>query len=109
MTERILCAAIYVDDGERHQRTFAYPQTGLLFCGLRHPDCFASMNAWKDGLDEDQILAIDLIGEHQLRGRNQGFLTSTGRFVDREEAAAIALREGQIDRVLRCLTSEDLY
>ncbi len=56
--------------------------------------------------------------------KDQGFYTSKGRFVDREEAAYIALLAGQIDvencftvkylngsaiRTLRPLYSEDLY
>lgn len=44
---------------------------------------------------------------------DQGFLTSTGRFVDRVEGRAIALREGQIKDVeilhSRHLFSEDLW
>ena len=44
--------------------------------------------------------------------RNQGFLTSTGRFVDRYEAARIARAAGQIIRKPTppdLLTSEDVW
>ena len=39
----------------------------------------------------------------------QGFYTSLGRFVDREEAAKIAYNCGQIEQQCRILYSEDLY
>jgi hypothetical protein len=63
-------------------------------------------------------------GEVSKDFKDQGFYTSKGRFVDREEAAYIALLAGQIDvekcfsvkyvdgsaiRTLRPLYSEDLY
>ena len=37
-------------------------------------------------------------GTRPVRGRDQGFLTSTGRFVSREEAWGIAVASGQIIR-----------
>jgi hypothetical protein len=39
----------------------------------------------------------------------QGFLTNTDRFVDRKEAAQIALDSGQIKEEVKKLFSEDLY
>ena len=63
-------------------------------------------------------------GEVSKNPKDQGFYTSEGRFVDREEAAYIALLAGQIDiekcfsvkyvdgspiRTLKPLYSEDLY
>jgi hypothetical protein len=39
----------------------------------------------------------------------QGFLTSDDRFVDRREAAKIALAAGQVKEELKVLFSEDLY
>lgn len=63
-------------------------------------------------------------GEVSKKSIDQGFYTSKGRFVDREEAAYIALLAGQIDiekcfsvkyvdgsaiRILKPLYSEDLY
>ena len=41
--------------------------------------------------------------------KDQGFYTSSGRYVDREEAAKIALSCGQITEEKRLLYSEDLY
>lgn len=41
---------------------------------------------------------------------NQGFLTSTGRFVGRLEAEDVARRAGQVDKLIGgVLTSEDLW
>jgi hypothetical protein len=39
----------------------------------------------------------------------QGFVTSTGRFVDRETAAQIALDAGQINEAKDYLFSEDVW
>lgn len=108
--ERILCAAIYVNTGkaEPPRRSYSYPPLGLVFSGWRHGDCFTTLNAWAEKLSPEER---DQIGEEQLRGRDQGFLTSTGRYVNREEAYEIALAAGQLsrERASRSLTSEDLY
>jgi hypothetical protein len=48
--------------------------------------------------------AEDGVGEYE-----QGFLTNTNRFVDREEAAQIAFDSGQIKQHTITLYSEDLY
>lgn len=105
--ERIACAAIWVDDGHPapwrpHEN---YPETGILFCGRGHGDCFVSLKAWESLL---HVKERDRIGTEQLDGKHSGFQTSTGRFVDRVEAAAIAWLAGQIDRQKDSLDSEDL-
>lgn len=115
--ERILCAAIYVNDGKEYSRTsHNYPTTGLLFCGLRHSDCFTSLHAWADRLTDREKQTIHDIQKHQLRGINQGFLTSSGRYVNREEGYQLAVEAGQIpaktlwaDGSSPILFSEDLY
>jgi hypothetical protein len=43
-----------------------------------------------------------------LRNIRYGFVTNTGRFVDRREAAQIAIANGQIEKPVRELTSEKL-
>jgi hypothetical protein len=88
MIERILCAAIRTPDW--------YDMAGhpMIHCGFRH-----NMILWQD----DRITRTLC---------HQGFLTSRGRFVDRREAAIIAINAGQI---VKCefvddeLFSEDLY
>ena len=109
--EYILCAAIYVDDGKAYppRRSYSYPKTGLLFTGWRHCDCFVTMHAWSERLSDDER---SLVGEEQLAGLHQGFMTSTGRFVDREEAYVIAIHAGQTKGKMTgsgSLYSEDLY
>ena len=108
--EHILCAAIYVDTGkaEPPRRSYSYPKTGLLFTGWRHCDCFVTLHAWSDRLSEEERIAV---GEEQIAGLRQGFMTSTGRFVDREEGARIAIEAGQVEEgnLRGCLFSEDLY
>lgn len=108
MPERILCAAIYVDTGkaEPARRSYAYPATRLVFSAWRHGDCFTTLNAWAELLSDGERAAI---GPEQLHGKNQGFLTSTGRYVDRKEGARIAVAAGQVDPSCTHLYSEDLY
>lgn len=107
--ETIRCAAVYVDDGKSHVCMYGDPHTGLVFPGQRHPQCFMLLDLWRSKLTEAEIKAIEEIDRWGLRGHNQGFLTSVGRFVDREEAGRIAFRAGQTDRLFESLTSEDLY
>lgn len=106
--ERVLCAAIYVDTGKpEERRSHAYPATGLVFSGWRHGDCFTTMNAWAAGLTPEEREAV---GEEQLHGRHQGFITSKGRYVDRAEALLIAQAAGQVRPERQGdLWSEDLY
>lgn len=49
-------------------------------------------------------LRLERLGEHE-----QGFVTSTGRFVDRTEGGVLALLAGQTNRVLVSLMSEDVW
>ena len=87
---RILCAAIWVDDGvERvHQPT----KTGLVYCGYRHGSIFEQIS-------------------DRTSPKVSGFLTSDGRFVDRKEALSIAKIAGQVigDEHPTSLFSENLY
>lgn len=53
------------------------------------------------GLSEDPV--------EPLNEDVQGFVTSTGRFVDRAEAAKIALEAGQIPEAKDALYSEDVW
>lgn len=54
----------------------------------------------------------EIINSHAsgfFRGAEQGFVTSDGCFVSREEAALIAYECGQIQQPKKKLFSEDLY
>lgn len=141
MNERILCAAIYVDDGKAEPRrgSYAYPKTGLVFCGWRHADCFTTAWAWGALLTPEERFACNerdlmrvtgaselaLVNDQKeamrrdIRGFDQGFLTSTGRYVDRTEGYRIAnaagqvrqtpSSEGRLSKEAPTLNSEDLY
>lgn len=106
--ENIRCSAIWVDTGEAcpPRRSYNYPKTGLLFCGLRHSDCFTALQAWSELLPAETKLKL----KSQIAGINQGFLTSKGRYVDRTRAKIIAVRREQCeDNGREHLFSEDLY
>ena len=91
--EVCLCAAIRLDDGR-------------IIRGHRHDDCIQTALKWKKAGQE--------IG--QALSKNQGFLTTRGRFVDRREGAALQSAAGipsaQTGQPLCdgvALFSEDLY
>lgn len=107
--EAILCSAVYVDDGVKRGRTYAYPETGILFGGNRHADCLVALLDWKDRLTQEEIDKINDLDDRQLRGSRQGFITTRGRFVGREEAGDIARATGQWDQLTRQLYSEDVW
>lgn len=96
--ERIICAAIYYMDGKKYAHQPVNIESGYVIGGLRHPF----------------IIAI----HHELTGNVtnmynsiQGFLTSKYNFVNRIEAATIAVREKQAFDIEDGdeLISEDLY
>lgn len=89
MRERILCAAIHNPD---EKNLIGEP---LIYCGLRHSDI---------------EMQSKLVSRNPL---HKGFLTTTGRFVDRIEALNIAVDCKQVDHcnVIKggFLYSVDLY
>lgn len=96
--ERVLCAAVWVDDGHKH--VHQPTETGVVFPGWRHAQCIeTAMLAYPD--------------EDRITSDKQGFLTSHGRFVGRAEAFRIASTAGQLEgRHVHNhgrLCSEDLY
>ena len=94
--EDIRCAAIWVDDENTdwaHQPRNI--KSGYVICGLRHHNCFS-----------DPRFIDSKIKKHKVV---QGFLTSKDRFVNRVEAAHIALSASQIPEIVTQLFSEDLY
>lgn len=94
-TERILCAAIWIDDGEAHPNQSV--PTGLVYGGHRHRAIFPLIPEYTGRRDEPGW-------------QTQGFLTSEGRFVNREAALRIAVAAGQCHPTVRGeLSSADLY
>lgn len=91
--EIIICSAVKRAD------------TGQVYYGHRHHQCISAANdemSWK--MSREQMKDIKLI---------QGFITNENRFVDREEAFVIALKNNQIlkdsENYGRKLYSENLY
>lgn len=103
MNEWILCSAIHYDDGEINirRRCKNYPETGIVICGYRHPDIISILPT-NNSLRNDGK-------EYKC---TQGFITSKGRFVNREEAYLIAKKADQLlndfEGKLK-LFSEDIY
>ena len=107
LTERIICAAVwYKEIPIKKEIPYAYTNPincpiGLVFCGHRHAQCIYTKCAVTGLRDAES-------GENE-----QGFLTSKNRFVSREEALIIALRENQVMDIKEIhgnrLFSEDLY
>lgn len=104
--ERILIAAIwYKDIPLKKEIPQVRPKNidrGLVILGHRHGQCIWTV-ACLAGL-RTATFAEDGTGESE-----QGFLTNTNRFVDRQEGAKIAFTAGQIKEKLKTLYSEDLY
>ena len=96
MKERILCAAIWFEDGEKNVHQPKNITTGFVVCGRRHHNCIA---------------IVDVLGESVIGYKEhiQGFLTSEDRFVDRKEGAKIAYAAQQTKEFESPLFSEDLY
>lgn len=107
MDERIICSAVWYMDLPllKDMPTNVYlPKNlnkGIVFCGFRHGQCIYSKCAVTGLRDAES-------GDHE-----QGFLTSKNRFVSREEALIIALKQNQIKDMNEIrsdkLYSEDLY
>jgi hypothetical protein len=100
MEETILCSAIWYKELPTPVFNPVNIEKGIVFCGHRHPHCL------------HQQIAMTGKKQHEVGEYIQGFLTSENRFVDREEAAKIALVANQIDRLNysnKSLYSEDLY
>ena len=107
--EYILCAAVWYKEFP-HIKNNEVPldrylpkncESGAVFTGIRHGQCIYTKCAVTGLRDAES-------GENE-----QGFLTSKNRFVSREEALVIALRENQVMNIKEIrgnrLFSEDLY
>lgn len=71
-------------------------QDGWIFIGKCHADCFHKMHHLKI--------------KSSQKADHQGFVTSSGRYVERNEAARIAKASGMVDSLpVEILFSEDLW
>jgi hypothetical protein len=102
MKEIILCAANHYEDGKNHPHQPNNITSGFVICGLRHSNCITIFSIMVGFPYDDNAMVIK-------KTERQGFLTSENRFVEREEAAQIAIEAGQIKQHKIVLYSEDLY
>lgn len=77
------------------------PRTGKVYTGQDHYECWA--NAYDDDPPQDQDTPVSVWAEMLMKKigddaffSGEGFVTTSGRFVDRDEALIIAKRNGQI-------------
>lgn len=105
--EFILCAAYRFKEGYRTPRMEEITaKDGTMVEDIYyepHKDVFRMAVGWRH---PDILYKYGDIIDKSDTG---GFMTSKGRYVDREEAAKIAFETGQIDKEKRVLYSEDLY
>lgn len=100
--EKIICSAIWYKELPTPIFGPVNVDKGIVFCGHRHPHCIHQMVAMTG-----KRSTFSEVGEII-----QGFLTNANRFVDREEAAKIAIESGQVENLTYSkykLYSEDLY
>ena len=96
--EYILCAATWFDDGKQYIAQPNNISSGIVLSGWRHSAIFPQIG----GLVKERT-------ELGIYEKEQGFLTSNNRFVDRKETAKIAFNANQILKEKKELYSEDLY
>jgi hypothetical protein len=100
--EYILCSAIYIDNGIVYEDSRVRPRnktSGFYMAGWRHHNCLGMIYTFLNKEADDDL-------------SEQGFLTSKGNFLTREEAKELAIKIGQVkedDMASIILTSEDLW
>ena len=96
--EYLLCAALYVQDGQEHVHQPRNIKNGFVICGRRHHNCYALARV----MGYVNIITLPVI---------QGFLTSDDNFLDRPAALALAIKSGQVPTGFkkRELFSEDVW
>lgn len=91
----ILCSAILVCDQKKYVHQPKNVPTGFVVCGRRHHNCITTL----------QLINKDWKSYTYV----QGFITTNDTFVNRMEAAQIALDGNQIKKPKDVLFSEDLW
>ena len=96
MKEYILCAAIYINDGLKHEAQPENIEIGFVICGRRHHNCYQTIKSLTGQNPNERIgNLITSMSDFEQR-KHQGFITSTDRYVDRKEAFQIAKANNQI-------------
>ena len=112
--EFILCAAIWVNDKQKHEQQPKNVEIGYVICGRRHNNCYQTIKDLKGDVKtyfKSLGMSEDNYREHQ------GFITSLDRYVNRKEGWTIAKANNQIQFGLTAseneedsiLISENLY
>ena len=91
MKEFILCAAIWINDKQKHEEQPKGILEGFVICGRRHSNCYQTITDLM-GNHNDYFKKLNI--EHWRD--HQGFITSSDRYVGRKEAWEIARRNNQI-------------
>ena len=104
--EFIVCSANYYVDGLTHPHQPINISHGFVVCGLRHHNCINTFAQIYGFPYSEETLKIK-------RTEEQGFLTNTNKFVNREYALEIAIKANQLkdgnNHNLKKLHSEDLW
>ena len=115
--EFILCAAIYINDGEKHEQQPENIDIGFVICGRRHHNCYQTIKDLSGQSVNDKYgELLKSLSTEEIR-KHQGFITSLDRYVDRREGWVIAKANNQIQWGLKAsengddsiLISENLY
>lgn len=96
--EQVMCAANWYPELPTPHYNPSNIDKGIVFSGVSHVHCLHQMVAMT-GKRQSEVKEVD------------GFLTTHNRFIDRKEAAKIALEQGQIKKLRYSSTdlfSEDL-
>ena len=112
--EFILCAAIWINDRQEYDGQPDNIEQGYVICGRRHHNCYETLDVFTEGYNE-YLKGLNLSDEDYKK--QQGFVTSLDRYVDRKEAWVIAKENNQIVIGLEAsdqgddsiLISENLY
>ena len=102
--EYIICAAIWFKDDKVRKLQPKNVDIGIVICGHRHANIIYQL---AEMYPDRRYILLNDDGKTTV----QGFLTNTNRFVNRDEAAQIALSAGQIKEIPfpPYLFSEDIY
>lgn len=121
--EYITCAAIHYDNRIHYNFMDTYGiESGFVICGFRHSIICSILptNSFSNDVEEFSKY-LNISWEKNVFDENgkpihnynikQGFMTSFGRFVDRKEAAKIAIECNQIKKLKygNLLYSEDIF
>lgn len=85
-SEHIVCAAIHYQNGMKCEHQPTNIKSGIVVAGLRHTHCLMTL----------YFLLGDAYDVKLAGPQNQGFITSTNRFVYRKEALTIATKRNQL-------------